>query len=181
MKLPFFIGNLSGALIACVVLWPQGGEDKKQAPPVDSERPAKQRTLSEVTRHLDPEWLDPAATKYQSRSMVGTWAHALCVRGDGPTHIRVVQINEDGTFHQLDIETLLDRSKETGDEEHYIPTGVELVNHTRGTIDQVTGEQIGSKTATEGGVTWSAVDGKLHWDMDMGAMGGQGLDFYRVR
>ncbi len=183
MKTSFLIGNLSGALIACLVLWPRGGETKREAPSADSGKPAKQRSWAGSYRpHADLQDSSPesAAAKYHSRSLVGVWAYTLCQRGNGPTDLHVVQINEDGTFHQLDIETVLDRSKETEDEEHYIPTGVELAGHETGTIDLATGEQSGTKTATEGGVTWDVVDGILHWEMDMGGMGGQGLDFHRI-
>ena len=96
--------------------------------------------------------------------------------------IHIVQINEDGTFHQLDIDTNIDRSKEVEgeDDQSYFPVGVELTNHETGTIDLTTGEQLGTKTDTEGGVTWSVRDDQLFWERDMGEMGGQGVDFRRL-
>jgi hypothetical protein len=124
------------------------------------------------------------STKTEERPspLIGRWADILTMGRPGPAKVTTITINEDGTYHWLDIE--IDPGKsDLEDPTSYLPDGAD-VQHSTGWIDLNTGKEKISeedrKLAVEA-VTWSVQDGELHWDMDLGSMGGQGLTFTRIR
>lgn len=116
----------------------------------------------------------------QTSPLVGQWAGILGF--PGPTKITTITINEDGTYHWLDIE--IDPGEtDLEDPTSYLPDGAD-VRHSKGWIDLDTGEERISeadRNLSVESVTWSVEDGELHWNMDMGNMGGQGMKYSRVR
>ena len=112
----------------------------------------------------------------QVSELVGTWAF---VGGEpGPTSVMIVTINEDGTYHWLDLS--IDRGE---DRKIYKPVDLHHLRHSSGVIDLKTGEEEISKAVPKllaVSVTWKVFNGVLMWSMDMGEAGGQGLSFAPV-
>ena len=114
--------------------------------------------------------------------LVGAWADMLHLGGDGPSHIRTVSINRDGVYHMLEVE--LDPGEYPRKEgAPYAPVGAELKSHETGRIDLRTGREIlprQRRSATMRSIHWEVREGQLHWIMDMGTMGGQGVTYCPV-
>lgn len=119
------------------------------------------------------DWVSP---------MVGDWVSIIHLGADGPTDITTVTIEEGGTYHLVAI-GMIPSEKSRGDQDQYDPVGAELKRYETGRIDLRTGREIlpaGTRDITMRSISWGVLDGRLHWYMDMGTMGGQGVTYSPV-
>lgn len=131
----------------------------------------------------DPFVPPPPGVEFDS-PLVGKWVSVSSSggAGDGPGQIVVITINEKGICHQVRID-VVPSDESRGDDKAYEAVGAELQGHESSTIDLRTGRQIlapDSRDASFRSVHWKVVDGQLHWQMDMGTMGGQGVTYSAV-
>lgn len=128
----------------------------------------------------DPE-AEAARVEATKSPLIGHWSSIVTVGRAGPAEITTITINEDGTYHWLDIEIAAGETN-MDDPDSYLPNGAEL-DHSTGWVDLETGkERISNadRKLSAKSVTWAVKQGKLHWYMDMGNMGGQGMIYSRV-
>ncbi len=131
----------------------------------------------------DPFVPPPPGVEFDS-PLVGKWVSVGSSggAGDGPGEIVVITINEKGICHQVRID-VVPSDESRGDDKAYEAVGAELQGHESSTIDLRTGREIlapNRRDASFRSVHWKVVDGQLHWRMDMGTMGGQGVTYSPV-
>lgn len=139
---------------------------------------------SKVTRvSADPEVPPPFGVVGDWVSpMVGDWVSIIHLGADGPTDITTVTIEEEGAYHLVAI-GMIPSEKSRGDQDQYDPVGAELKRYETGRIDLRTGREIlplGRRNEGVRSISWGVLDGKLHWYMDMGTMGGEGVTYSPV-
>ncbi len=114
--------------------------------------------------------------------LVGAWADMIHMGREGPVCITTVSINPDGCYHAVWI-GIVPSEESRKDGAPYEPVGADLERHETGRIDLRTGREIlppGRRSVTMRSIHWEVIDGKLHWKMDMGTMGGQGVTYNPV-
>lgn len=131
----------------------------------------------------DPFVPPPPGVEFDS-PLVGKWVSVSSSggAGDGPGQIVVITINEKGICHQVRID-VVPSEESRGDGMAYEAVAAELQGHESSRIDLRTGREIlapDRRDASFRSVHWKVVDGQLHWQMDMGTMGGQGMTYSRV-
>jgi hypothetical protein len=127
---------------------------------------------------------DPKAVqaKEAESPLIGHWAGIIALGRPGPAQITTITINKDGTYHWLDIEISSGKKYVEDNPISYSPDGAEL-RHSTGWINLKTGEQRvtdADRKLSVKSVTWTVKKDRLHWDMDMGNMGGQAMTYSRV-
>jgi hypothetical protein len=143
----------------------------------------EERNGKRTSSRLAPDpFVPPAPGEEFESPLVGKWA-SMSYFGDGPAEIVAITICEDGTYHEVRVGIVpSEESREEG--RSYEAVGAELMRHESGNIDLRTGRDIlpaAARSATLRSIHWQVIDGELHWDMDMGTMGGQGTAYSRVR
>ena len=120
--------------------------------------------------------------KVTESPLIGHWASIISLGRPGPVEITTITINKDGTYHWLEIEVSSGKNYVEDHPLSYSPDGAEI-RHSTGWINLKTGEERVTDAERElsvKSVTWTVKKNRLHWDMDMGNMGGQGMIYSPV-
>lgn len=114
--------------------------------------------------------------------LIGHWTSIIAMGRPGPVQITTITINADGVYHQLDIEISSGKKYVEENPSSYSPDDAEI-RHSTGWINLKTGEERitdADRELSVKSILWTVKDDKLHKDVDLGNMGGEGMTYSPV-